>query len=199
MGFSVGWLKSCSGNAQGNAAYGLLDGSAFFVVRDNSRAVRIRTWVSYWGPAGDKLIAAFLRNHRKLGVICKLVLSKNAVCIRMNGLLRAPYVNEVVDFLNTFAVFLRDNGFLLTRANREEKNAAAGAQTVRGGTFPVNNQKKEGFFSKGTLAGVLGAFLGGAIGMIPWLLLSLLGYVAAVGGLAMAFAAYYGYKLLCGR
>ena len=50
-----------------------------------------------------------------------------------------------------------------------------------------------------TFLGAIGAVLGGIIGMIPWLVLSLFGYVSYAGGVLIPFTAYWGYKLFKGR
>ena len=47
--------------------------------------------------------------------------------------------------------------------------------------------------------GAIGAVLGGIIGIIPWVLIGLLGYIAAISGLLMAWLSYKGYLLLGGK
>ncbi len=47
--------------------------------------------------------------------------------------------------------------------------------------------------------GALGAILGGVAGLVPWVLLGLFGYLAALSGLLMAYFSYMGYRLLRGR
>ena len=47
--------------------------------------------------------------------------------------------------------------------------------------------------------GAVGAVLGGIVGIIPWVLIGLLGYVAALSGLLMAWLSYKGYQLLGGK
>jgi hypothetical protein len=49
------------------------------------------------------------------------------------------------------------------------------------------------------LRGAFGAVLGGIAGFVPWVLLGLIGYVAALGGLLMAYFSYMGYRLLRGK
>jgi|AGTN01.2.fsa_nt_gi hypothetical protein len=47
--------------------------------------------------------------------------------------------------------------------------------------------------------GALGAVLGGIIGIIPWVVIGLIGYVAAISGLIMAWLSYKGYQMAGGR
>lgn len=52
-----------------------------------------------------------------------------------------------------------------------------------------------GSYSKGAL----GAVLGGIVGIVPWVLIGMLGYVAAISGFIMAWLSYKGYRLLGGK
>ena len=47
--------------------------------------------------------------------------------------------------------------------------------------------------------GYLGAFLGMVVGIIPWVLISLAGFVAAIGGLILSIAVKFGYEKLGGK
>jgi hypothetical protein len=47
--------------------------------------------------------------------------------------------------------------------------------------------------------GALGAVLGGVVGVIPWVVIGMLGFVAAISGLIMAWLSYKGYRLLGGK
>jgi hypothetical protein len=128
----------------------------------------------------------------------------------MNAPFRAIHADEVPDSLRAFAEFLKSNDFSPACAGCGMQSEADGFYIVNGGAtylcencgarLAASKNDEIALSSKGNTAmGILGAFLGGAVGMIPWLILSLLGYVAAAGGLAMAFAAFYGYKLFHGK
>jgi hypothetical protein len=49
------------------------------------------------------------------------------------------------------------------------------------------------------LRGTLGAFLGALVGSVAWVVIGLLGYVAAIGGIAISFCAAKGYTLMKGK
>jgi hypothetical protein len=49
------------------------------------------------------------------------------------------------------------------------------------------------------LKGTLGAILGALVGSIAWVVIGLLGYIAAIGGIAISFCAAKGYTLLKGK
>ncbi len=47
--------------------------------------------------------------------------------------------------------------------------------------------------------GLIGAILGGLVGIIPWIILGYFGYVATFGGIAIVLGAQYGHNLLGGK
>jgi hypothetical protein len=49
------------------------------------------------------------------------------------------------------------------------------------------------------LRGALGAVLGALVGSIAWIVIGLLGYIAAIGGVAISFCAIKGYQLMKGK
>lgn len=55
--------------------------------------------------------------------------------------------------------------------------------------------RKEGSY----LTGFFGALAGGIVGIVPWILIGQLGFIAALAGLIMAFLADRGYRLFRGR
>lgn len=63
------------------------------------------------------------------------------------------------------------------------------------GQAAVQVQQKKTSLGKGILGAVIGAALGGVV----WVLIYRVGYIAAVGGLALVFGALKGYELLGGR
>ena len=69
----------------------------------------------------------------------------------------------------------------------------------RADALEIRRQSAEALRDGTTLKGVLGAIIGGLVGAIPWVVLYMLGYVAALGGVFIGAGAVYGYKKLSGR
>jgi hypothetical protein len=72
-----------------------------------------------------------------------------------------------------------------------------GCRAKQGGTVHSIAQARK---TTGSYAlGFLGAVLGAVLGIIPWVLLGLVGYISSLGGLLMAYFAYKGSRLMHGR
>jgi hypothetical protein len=63
----------------------------------------------------------------------------------------------------------------------------------------VENIRQEREVSGSYFSGAVGAFFGALIGVIPWMLIGMLGYLAAICGYVMAWLAFKGYKLMNGK
>jgi hypothetical protein len=63
----------------------------------------------------------------------------------------------------------------------------------------MSDMKKEREETGSYLRGTAGAVLGGIVGIIPWVILGFINYIAAASGLIMAFLSYKGYTLFKGK
>jgi len=134
----------------------------------------------------------------------------NVVTVLLNSEVKRIKPEDVVVFLNEATAFLAEKGYRsgctvcgedsgegytlqggLVRpmcAPCHEKMAAAAAEI-----------KRERVTTGSYFTGLLGAVLGAVIGIIPWVLVGMLGFIASICGLIMAFLSYKGYLLLRGK
>ena len=148
----------------------------------------------------DKKIAAVGVSPRRFYVVIKSVLSQKKIPEQVNGV-----VGPILQYLaahgyttgcgscGSSAVTLncwQANAEVLQIcdpcAQKMEQELKANQKLVR--------EKKASFFP-----GLLGALLGAVVGSVAWILLSQLGYIAGLGGLAIVFCSMMGYKLLGGH
>ena len=61
------------------------------------------------------------------------------------------------------------------------------------------DERADAYLPNKYLRGFLGALLGALIGSIAWVAIGMLGYIAAIGGLAISFCAVKGYQILKGK
>ncbi|MCM1101385.1 MAG: hypothetical protein NC079_05900 [Clostridium sp.] len=116
---------------------------------------------------------------------------------------------SVAEGLNAVIVFLRSNGFvpccsICGKGDVEVSAHLAGGgfhhlcadceTSMRGRIASMKQEKKEN-----VIGGIVGALLGSLVGVLSIVLLSQLGYVAALSGVVMALGVLKGYELLGGR
>lgn len=66
------------------------------------------------------------------------------------------------------------------------------------GTLEMNKQAIK--LKKGNMiTGIVGAFLGALLGSVIWILIAQLGYISAIGGIAIAVCAFKGYEMFGGK
>lgn len=89
------------------------------------------------------------------------------------------------------------NGLSLIAKNGVVMEACPECQNkLEGASNELAQQRAEtGSYGKGAI----GAILGGIIGIIPWVIINSLGYIAAISGLIMAYLSFKGYQLMKGR
>ena len=199
-----GWYES------DGVIYGTKDGYAFCVARHEGLGVYVTALLAGTEAVSIDTVTDFVRaNKEEYRLYGKPKMSDISITIELNKSFGVAKVEEVINFLPVFASFLKESG-LKPGCVGCRKEGLYDFYSVED-TFvclcddcaaAMSEEKDEEIqlSSQGSrVSGVIGAFLGGLVGTIPWIILSLLGYVASLGGLAISFAAFYGYKLLKGR
>ncbi len=152
----------------------------------------------------------FLRvNHKKYRAKPAHINGK-AVTIMLNSEIKRIKPEDVALFLDEFTAYLAEKGYHSACAvcHRETDDG----YTYQGGfvlqmctpcheglaaaTSQIKREREE---TGSYLSGLGGAVLGGIVGIIPWVLIGMLGFIAGISGLAMAFFAYRGYLMLRGK
>lgn len=210
MGFSEALAQMPGWGVSDGVAYGTCDGYAFSVVRHEGLGAYVTAWLAGTGAVSMDAVKDFVKaNKDAYRLFGKPRMTENCIVIELNKAFGVAKPEEVIAFLPVFAAFLKQNGLKPGCLNCG-KEGLYGFYTVEGACVclcgacaaEAAEQKDEQIQAGGEgsrVTGVIGAFLGGLAGTVPWIILSLLGYVASLGGVAISFASYYGYKLLKGR
>lgn len=122
----------------------------------------------------------------------------------------APGADKLFEFLNEFSRFLSDIGYVSSCAicpqtrnlsykvdNGQVLEVCPGCAELHSNTLQNTVQQRN--VKESYLRGVAGAAIGGIAGIVPWVLLNFVGYIAPLGGLIMAYFAYKGYRLMHGK
>ena len=154
-------------------------------------------------------INLFLKENRRRYKVSSAQSDGRTVSLVINSSTRVR-PEAAARFIDDFAHFLIEKGYRSTCAFCEQTESLGhtaqndlilesceSCHEKFSGLVDDMRQEREttGSYAKGTL----GAVLGGIIGIIPWIIFHLLGFVAALSGLIMAYLCYYGYKLLKGK
>jgi len=134
----------------------------------------------------------------------------NVVTVLLNSEIKRIKPEDVAILLNEATAFLAEKGYRSGCTICGEESGEG--YTLQGGLVrpmcaPCHERvaaasaeiRQERAASGSCPAGLLGAVLGAIIGIIPWVLVGMLGYIASVCGLIMAFLSYKGYLLMRGR
>lgn len=119
-------------------------------------------------------------------------------------------VQTVADFIKDYSQFLLNAGYSSSCAFcetteglgytvQEDRVLEACSECHEKLAGILTDMKQERAQTGSYFRGAVGAVLGGIIGIIPWVLIGMLNYVAAISGLIMAFLSYKGYLLLKGK
>lgn len=155
-------------------------------------------------------INLFLKENHKKYRAKPAQLNGNTVSVLLNSEIKRIKPEDVAVFVDEATAFLADKGY---RSGCAVCSADSGeGYTLQGGFIqqmcaPCHEKlaaatteiKRERAETGSYLTGLVGALLGGIIGIIPWVLIGMLGYIAGISGFVMAFLSYKGYLLLRGR
>lgn len=115
--------------------------------------------------------------------------------------------NSIIEGINSLLTLCAQRN-IVTPCIFCTENSPSAFYTIAGKTIPVcdaclEQVKEQKSKRKGTAVnyatGFAGAIIGGLIGSIVWILIGALGFYASLGGLAIAYAAYFGYRALGGK
>ena len=191
-------------------SYGTTDGYTFCVARHEGLGAYVTAFLVGTAAISMDTVMDFVRaNKEEYRLYGKPKISEKTITIELNKTFGIAKAEEVISFLPVFASFLKENE-LKPGCVGCDKEGLHDFYSVEDALVclcddcaaAMSEEKDEEIqlSSQGSrVSGVIGAFLGGLVGTIPWIILSLLGYVASLGGLAISYAAFYGYKLLKGR
>ena len=155
-------------------------------------------------------INSFLESKRKKYKNAKAAYNGSVVTITIPNFLKlnAPLVAE---FLHDVSTYLQENSYYSSGCNICGNTGDLGFTFNDGRITEIcsnchnslltemDGLKQERETSGSLLRGTIGAVLGGILGIIPWVLFGLVGFIASISGLIMGFFAQKGYVLFGGK
>lgn len=139
-----------------------------------------------------------IEENHKLTIVIGDKLTSKATAKKTEAILEG--LNRLMDELD-----LKNSCFLCNKEGRFDAYLVAATSTelcpecINAYNQTIGALKEENALHGSYLKGFLGALVGALIGSILWVVVSYLGYLAALVGLAMAYLAYSGYKIAGGK
>ncbi len=195
----------------GDIAYGSRNGIYVNVVYNAmSSSAFVHFFIGRESGVSIEEINLFLKENRKKYRAKTAQLNGSAVSVMLNSEIKRIKAEDVAVFLDEATAFLAEKGYRSGCAVCGQDSGEG--YTLQGGfvqqmcapcheklTAATTEIKRERAETGSYLTGLLGAVLGGIIGIIPWVLIGMLGYIAGISGFIMAFLSYKGYLLLRGK
>jgi hypothetical protein len=194
----------------GEIAYGRMNGIFFNASINNYNGnCTVRAYVKRANGIDAAGADMFLAENRKKYRNAKASYDGKSLNVIITNYIKLN-VQTVADFLSDFSMFLKNSGYFSACAFCEKTdNLGYSVQEDRVlEACPECHEKLEGILSEmkqeraqtgSYLRGAAGAVLGGIIGIIPWVLIGMIGYIASISALIMAFLSYKLYLLFKGK
>jgi hypothetical protein len=194
----------------GDVAYARINGiflNAF--ISDMDGNCMIRAYVKREGGVDAAGAEAFLDRRRDKYKTAKASFDGQSLNVAIPNYFKLT-IRLIADFLSDFSMYLSSEGYRSACAFCET-NEALGYTAQQDRVMEVcpacherlygivSDMKKEREETGSYLRGTAGAVLGGIVGIIPWVILGFINYIAAASGLIMAFLSYKGYTLFKGK
>ena len=212
MGMNTNKLAKITGfSTHGAIAYGSMNGISFnAIIADMTGICTITCFIKREEGINLASINAFLEaNHRKYKN-ARAAFNGMAVAVTIPNFIKLN-AQLISEFLHEFSQFLRDNNYYSSGCNHCGKTDDLG-YTLQGGqiieicadchdkiSHELADIKHERETAGSYMTGAIGAILGGILGIIPWILLDQIGFIASISGLIMGFLAQKGYLILRGK
>ena len=194
-----------------NVAYGRAHSIFFSLEFDNGHfGVNVTAFVSRPDGIAKDDVGKYILDEGKPYKARLSRIEGNAITIAFISNVKRIPIEQIWTFVNAFAAYLEQNGYTssCTLCGCEDdlfcvyRNGAV--KEVCENCFEslgvASTQIKQQRSTTGSyVSGAIGAILGGIIGIIPWVLLGLLGYISALSGIVMAILSFKGYQLLKGK
>jgi len=139
-----------------------------------------------------------IEENHKLTIIIGDKLTSKSTAKKLKGILEG--LNRLLEDFD-----LKNSCFLCNKEGRFDSYLVAASSTeicpdcINAYNQTIGAIKEENALHGSYLKGLMGALVGALLGSILWLVVSYLGYLAALVAFAMAYLAYNGYKIAGGR
>ena len=152
-------------------------------------------------------IKQFVRQNKKELKLASAEFKANVVIINLKEF---PTCKDVLaNALHGIITFFTENAFVsgcsLSQSAEDIKFVKYKGQIMAVSQQVIEDLQKndrnsnEDNENKSYIPGVVGASIGGIIGMIPWIVISMLGYISSISGLAMGWLVKTGYEKANGK
>ncbi len=152
-------------------------------------------------------INQFVKQNKKTLKLASVEFKSNIVVINLKEF--PTRKNVLANALEGIISFFAENSFVsgcsLSQSTEDIKfvkykgQIAAFSQQVVDNLKSTDKNSDEDNEDKSYVPGIVGASIGGIIGMVPWVLIAILGYISSVSGLAMGWLVKTGYEKANGR
>ncbi len=178
-------------------------------ISDYNGVSTVNAFVKHEAGVGLSGINSFLAENKKKYKGAKASYDGQAVTVIIPNSLKLN-VGTVSGFFSDFSQFLANAGYFsecsfctktdgLGYTYQNERVMQVCSECHEKYTSVTDGLKKQREETGSYAKGAAGAIIGGILGMIPWVIVSALGYIAGICGLIMAYLSYKGYILLNGR
>ncbi len=195
----------------GDIAYGSKNGIYVNVVYNRMTwSANVHFFIGRESGVSLEEINLYLKENRKKYRAKPAQINGSAVSVLLNSEIKRIKPEDVAVFVDEATAFLAEHGYVSGCAVCGQDSGEG--YTLQGGfvqqmcapcheklTDATTEIKRERAETGSYLTGLVGAVLGGIIGIIPWVLIGMLGYIAGISGFIMAFLSYKGYLLLRGK
>jgi hypothetical protein len=184
-------------------AYGRLNDIFFNVLIFDDTSALIRAYVKRDPYIDQDEIDSFLLLDNANGIFAQATCNEENIEVFISNDLNFG-IKTVSDFLVRFSRFLQSRGYYSGCAFCKNKDALR--HIAKGNAVFEACPECQAVVRKNEIdpvqsygSGAIGAILGGIVGVIPWVIVGALGYVAAICGFIMAFLSLKGYQLFKGK
>ena len=195
----------------GEIAYGSKNGIYVNVVYNKMTwSANVHFFIGRENGVSLEEINLFLKENTKKYRAKPAQINGSAVSVLLNSEVKRIKPEDVGVFVDEATAFLAEHGYSSGCAVCGQDSGEG--YTLQGGfvqqmcapcheklAVATTEIKRERAETGSYLTGLVGAVLGGIIGIIPWVLIGMLGYIAGISGFIMAFLSYKGYLLLRGK
>lgn len=196
---------------KGNYVYGIFEGyhiSMQHITIQYGAMTDIHFTIANMQDDDKDKLKSFIKTNRK-SLMANQAQYKNGQIIIRTAASAGNKKFRLIDALNAFTEFFSDNSLVSGCSETQETenvqfvyyngymkviapNDVAKYQEL-GEKMAMENE------DRGYLRGALGASIGGIIGMIPWVVFAMIGYVSSISGLVMGLLIKTGYKTAKGK
>lgn len=197
--------------SKGNFVYGIYNGyhiSMQQITIQYSAMTDIHFTLTNMQDSDKEKLKSFIKENKKT-LMSYHAQYKNGQVVMRTSASAGHRKRRLVDVLNAFTEFFKDNSIVSGCSETQQKDKLQFVyykgymKVIAQVDMPKYEELSEKMAveneDRGYLLGIIGASVGGIIGMIPWVAFAMIGYVSSISGLVMGLLVKQGYKTAKGK